>query len=161
MSPGYGRLLPDYPDWPEWQRAVRGRTAVKRLDAADQIVPDTSVLIAHLRGDEAATRYLLDIQTGERSLQASLASSRDQGGMRSGERRSAASLFSILTLLPVTDIVVRRAGEFLRTAPMLYRHQGIDLVDYAVAATVHLHRATLATLTVQHFPMFKGLQPPF
>lgn len=28
-------VLSDYPDWPEWQRAVRGRTAAKRLDATD------------------------------------------------------------------------------------------------------------------------------
>jgi hypothetical protein len=28
-------ILSDYPDWPEWQRAVRGRTAGQRLDAAD------------------------------------------------------------------------------------------------------------------------------
>lgn len=28
-------ILSDYPDWPEWQRAVRGRTAAQRLDAAD------------------------------------------------------------------------------------------------------------------------------
>jgi predicted nucleic acid-binding protein len=70
-----------------------------------------------------------------------------------------ASLFSILTLMPVTDSVARRAGEFLRT----YRrsHEGIDLVDYAVAATVDLNGATLATLNVRHFPMFKDLRPPF
>lgn len=122
------------------------------------IVLDTSVLIAHLRGDEAATRYLLDIPTGQRAASV-LARIEIEGGMLSGERRSVAGLFSILTLLPVTDAVAHRAGELLRA----YRrsHQGVDLVDYAVAATVELHGATLATLNVRHFPMFEGLLPPF
>jgi predicted nucleic acid-binding protein len=118
------------------------------------IVLDASVLVAHLRGDEAATRYLLGIPTDQR-----FASIEIEGGMLSGERRSVASLFAIMRLLPVTDDVARRAGELLRT----YRrsHQGIDLVDYAVAATVELHGATLATLSTKHFPMFEGLRPPY
>jgi predicted nucleic acid-binding protein len=122
------------------------------------IVLDTSVLIAHLRGDEAATRYLLSVPTDERTASV-LARIEIEGGMRGGERRSVASLFAILRLLPVTDAVARRAAELLRT----YRrsHQGIDLVDYAVAATVELHGATLATLNVKHFPMFDRLEPPY
>jgi predicted nucleic acid-binding protein len=122
------------------------------------IVLDTSVLIAHLRGDQAATRYLLEIPAADRAASV-LARIEVEGGMRSGERRSVGSLFSILRLLPVTDAVARRAGELLRG----YRrsHQDIDLVDYAVAATVELHGATLATLNVKHFPMIKGLRPPF
>lgn len=122
------------------------------------IVLDTSVLIAHLRGDESATRYLLGIPTDQRAASV-LARIEIEGGMRSGERRSVASLFAILRLLPVDDAVARRAGELLRT----YRrsHQGIDLVDCAVAATVELHGASLATLNVRHFPMFEGLEPPY
>jgi len=122
------------------------------------IVLDTSVLIAHLRGDEAATRYLLGIPTDQRAASV-LARIEIEGGMRSGERRSVASVFAILRLLPVSDAVARRAGELLRT----YRrsHQGIDLVDYAVAATVELHGAQLATLNTKRFPMFEGLRPPY
>lgn len=122
------------------------------------IVLDTSVLIAHLRGDEAATRYLLGIPAADRAASV-LARIEIEGGMRSGERGAVGSLFSVLRLLPVTDAVARRAGELLRG----YRrsHQGIDLVDYAVAATVEMHGATLATLNVKHFPMIEGLRPPF
>ncbi len=61
--------------------------------------------------------------------------------------------------MPVTDPIARRAGELLRQHRR--SHVGIDLVDYAVAATVEVHGASLATLNVQHFPMFKGLRPPF
>lgn len=122
------------------------------------IVLDTSVLIEHLRGEDAATRFLLGIPAADRAASV-LARIEIEGGMRSGERRSVGSLFGILRLLPVTDAVARRAGELLRT----YRrsHHGIDLVDYVVAATVELHGATLATLNVRHFPMIEGLKPPY
>jgi predicted nucleic acid-binding protein len=70
-----------------------------------------------------------------------------------------ASLFGILRLLEVTDPIARRAGELLRA----YRrsHPGIDLVDYAVAATAEVHGARLVTLNVKHFPMVAGLKAPY
>jgi hypothetical protein len=122
------------------------------------ILFDSSVLIAHLRGDERATRLLLDTATADRAASV-LARIEIEGGMRSDERRSVASLFGILRLLDVSDAVARRAGEMLRT----YRrsHPGIDLVDYAVAATAEIHAAQLATLNVKHFPMVEGLAPPY
>ncbi len=122
------------------------------------IVLDTSVLIAHLRGDDRATQLLLGIPTADRAASV-MARIEIEGGMRSDERRSVSSLFGVVRLLPVTDPIARRAGELLRT----YRrsHTGIDLVDYAVAATAELHGATLATLNLKHFPMFPGLQAPY
>jgi predicted nucleic acid-binding protein len=131
----------------------------ERAPGRDRVILlDTSVLIAHLRGDERATRLLLDIPTADR-VASVLARIEVEGGMRSDERRPVASLFGVLRLLPVTDQVARRAGEFLRA----YRrsHSGIDLVDYAVAATAELHGARLATLNVKHFPMFPDLAPPY
>jgi len=64
----------------------------------------------------------------------------------------------VARLLPVTDTIARRAGEHLRR---FRRPQGIDLVDYVVAATTELNEAELATLNVRHFPMFKELRPPW
>jgi len=122
------------------------------------ILIDTSVLIAHLRGDDRATRLLLDIPATDR-VASVLARVEVEGGMRSDERRPVASLFGVIRLLPVTDQIARRAGEFLRS----YRrsHSGIDLVDYVVAATAELHGAQLATLNIKHFPMFPDLAPPY
>lgn len=119
---------------------------------------DTSVLIAHLRGDARATELLAGVPNEER-LASVLARVEIEGGMRSGERSPVASLFSVIRLLPVTDAIARRAAEHLRR----YRrsHSGIDLVDYVVAATAELHDAGLATLNVRHFPMFKALRAPW
>lgn len=119
---------------------------------------DTSVLIAHLRGDERATARLMEVSTSER-LASVLARVEIEGGMRSAERAQVASLFGVMRLLPVTDAIASRAAEHLRR--FRRSHSGIDLVDYVVAATAELHDAELATLNVRHFPMFKGLPPPW
>lgn len=119
---------------------------------------DTSVLIAHLRGDERATGLLMGMPTSDR-VASVLARIEIEGGMRSDERRSVASLFGVMQLLPVTDQIARRAGELLRAYGQT--HPGIDLVDYAVAATAELHGARLATLNVRHFPMIEGLRAPY
>ena len=60
---------------------------------------DTSVLVAHLRGDDRATRLLLDTPTTER-LASVLARIELEGGMRTSERRPVSALFGILRLIP-------------------------------------------------------------
>jgi hypothetical protein len=118
----------------------------------------TSVLIAHLRGEPRATELLLSTTSSER-MASVLARIEIEGGMRSEERDKVAALFTVLRMMPVTDAIARRAAEYLRR----YRrsHTGIDLVDYAVAATADLHGVQLATLNVKHFPMFPDLRPPW
>lgn len=119
---------------------------------------DTSVLIAHLRGEARATELLLSVPTIDR-LASVLARVEIEGGMRSGERVSVAGLLDGLRHVPVTDAIARRAGEHLRR----YRrsHSGIDLVDYLVAATAEAHDVPLLTLNVRHFPMFADIKPAF
>jgi hypothetical protein len=119
---------------------------------------DSSVLIAHLRGEPRATSLLQSVSNEER-LASVLARVEIEGGMRSGERAQVASLLGVIRLLPVTDAIARRAAEHLRR--FRRSHSGIDLVDYVVAATAELHDATLATLNVRHFPMLRGLRPPW
>lgn len=119
---------------------------------------DTSVLVEHLRGEARATTLLQSVPTGER-LASVLTRIELEGGMRSGERQQVASLFGVLTLLPVTDAVARLAGAHLRR--FRRSHPGIDLVDYAVGATAELNEAALATLNIRHFPMFEGLRAPW
>jgi predicted nucleic acid-binding protein len=119
---------------------------------------DSSILIAHLRGEAAATRLLLDTAGGDR-LASVLSRTEIEGGMRSPERADVARLFAVMHLVPVSDAVAARAGEHLRR----YRrsHQGIDLVDFVIAASAEVHEAQLVTLNTKHFPMFKGLRRPW
>jgi predicted nucleic acid-binding protein len=119
---------------------------------------DSTILIAHLRGDDRATELLLDA-ADEGALASVISRSEIEGGMRSGERRDVSRLFDGLVLMPVTDAVARRAGRQLRR--FRSSHSGIDLADYLIAATAEEEGASLVTLNVKHFPMFSGLRPPW
>lgn len=119
---------------------------------------DSTVLIAHLRGDERATALLIARPREER-LVSVVSRVEIEGGMRSAERADVARVFGVVTMVPVSDAIAQRAGAHLRA----YRrsHQRIDLADYLIAATVDAHDAALATLNVKHFPMIEGLRPAF
>ena len=119
---------------------------------------DSTILIAHLRGIEPATRLLVDAVDGG-ALASVISRTEIEGGMRSGERSDVARLFDGLDLVPVTDAVARRAGAHLRAHRR--SHPGIDVADYLIAASAEEAAATLVTLNVKHFPMFKGMQPPW
>jgi len=125
------------------------------------ILVDTDVLIAHLRGVEAARRWLLSArsESGGRLAASVVTAAEILGGMRSPERAAVARLLATLRLHPVNEVVARRAGELMRE----YRrsHSSIGLGDYLIAATAEVQGFDLATLNVKHFPMFDGLRPPF
>jgi predicted nucleic acid-binding protein len=120
---------------------------------------DSSVLIAHLEGVPEATKLLLDAVGADEATASVLSRTEIEGGMRSAERRPVTRLMGALDLVPVTDAIAARAGEHLRN----YRrsHQGIDVVDYVIAATAEALGAELLTLNVKHFPMVKGLRAAF
>lgn len=119
---------------------------------------DTSVLIAHLRGDRRATDLLLSVPSKDQ-LASVPTRVEIEGGMRGSEGASVAGLLGALKLVPASDAIARCAGERLRT----YRrsHRGIDLVDDVIAATAEAHDAPLATLNVGLFPILAGLQRAF
>jgi len=123
------------------------------------ILIDTDVLIAHLRGHERAREWLRAVRVRGPLMVSAVTLTELTGGMRSEERRDVWALVGALHVEPVTEVVARRAGEFMRT----YRrsHSGIGIADYLIAATADVRGAELATLNVRHFPMFAGLRPPF
>ncbi|MGQ0773422.1 MAG: type II toxin-antitoxin system VapC family toxin [Pseudonocardiales bacterium] len=124
------------------------------------ILIDTDVLIANLRGVEAARDWLRDARARTGRLAVSVVTNAEIiAGMRSPERREVIRLLNSLRPLPATDMIAHRAGELRRQ----YRrsHTGIGLVDYLIAATAQVHGLELATLNTKHFPMFDDLKRPF
>lgn len=123
------------------------------------ILVDSDVLVSHLRGVDAARDWLRRTRAATRPLAVSVVSIAEvSGGMRSG-RSAVWRLLGSLRPVEVNEVIARRAGEFMRR----YRrsHGSIGLGDYLIAATVEARGLELATLNVRHFPMFKGLRPPF
>lgn len=119
---------------------------------------DSTILVAHLRGDSRASDLLLAaVEDG--ALASVVSRVEIEGGMRSGERRDVSRLFSALHVLPVTDSVARRAGWHLRQHRR--SHPGIEVADYLIAATAEEAEARLVTLNVKHFPMVPDLRAPW
>ena len=124
------------------------------------ILVDTSVLIDHLRGDKAAHGALAAaVDAGDRLVYSVVTKVEILAGMRAGEEMATRRLLDALDRLDVDDPIAERAG-FLASR-YLRSHPGVDPIDFIIAATAELHRATLWTRNLKHFPMFEELRPPY
>lgn len=126
---------------------------------APMILVDTDVLIAHLRGVDAARDWLHAAHRDNTVVTSVVTVTELTGGMRSAERATVWRLIDALNPVPITEVIAQRAGQLMRE----YRrsHSGIGLGDYLIAATAQALSAELATLNVKHFPMFAALERPF
>ncbi len=124
------------------------------------ILVDSDVLIAHLRGVEAARTWLHDARERTGPLGTSIVSIAEiTGGMRSAERREVWQLLASFDAHEVDEVVARQAGAFARRHRR--SHPGIGVADYLIAGTADVHGLELATLNVRHYPMFESLVAPF
>lgn len=122
-----------------------------------RVVIDTGVLIDHLRSSPGATEYMARLD--ERPVCSEVSRIEIIQGLRSAERDAAERLFSLITWLPLSEQIARRAGELGRR--WRAGHPGIGVADLAIAATAEELGAPLATCNVEHFPMFGDLQAPY
>lgn len=124
------------------------------------IVLDTSVLVDHLRGRAEASEAIEAASGGGETLVASVLTKVELlAGTRSRERRAVRVLFDRLPWVAVSDDIAERAGALARR----YRrsHQGVDVVDFVIAATVEALGGVLWTRNLRHFPMLAALQAPY
>lgn len=122
-----------------------------------ELILDTTVLIDHLKGRGPARTWMLGLT--EPPLASEVNRAEVIRGLRSSERGAAEQLFTRIVWIPVTEPISRLAGELGRQ----YRrsHAAIGVADLVVAATASHLGATVATHNLRHFPMFKGLRPPY
>ena len=124
------------------------------------IVVDTSVLIDHLRGVEAAREALRGATAaGERLVASVLTRVEVLAGMRGPEERATRRLLDSLDWIEVDAELAERAGMLANR--YLPSHAGVDPVDYVIAATAEHLDARLWTRNVRHFPMFPELESPY
>lgn len=113
---------------------------------------DTTVLIAHLRGDVAVTSLLLDLLSDRHSLGTSCVNIAEvERGIRPKERKAADALLTRLRLLETTREAATRAGRY--QAEFERRGVTIHTADALVAGTARAHGAILLTDNVRDFPM--------
>lgn len=121
---------------------------------------DTTVVVDHLRGDEAAVDLLRGLVEQDDVLAASeIVRFELAAGVRDDELPALEQFFSAVSWVAIGEEVARAAGALARK----YRraHSGIDDADYLIAATSLLLEAELLTTNVRHFPMLPGLRPPY
>jgi hypothetical protein len=124
------------------------------------ILVDSDVLVAHLRGLPVARDWLVQVRQEAGPLAISVVSVAElTGGMRANEKREVWRLVDSFQIEDVSEVVARRAGEFMRR----YRrsHAAIGLGDYMIAGTADTRGLELATLNIRHFPMLGRLTAPF
>lgn len=113
---------------------------------------DTTVLIAHLRGDDAVAGGLLPLLRQGHSLCISCVNIAEiERGVRPAERRAAETLLDRMDFLPTTKEAAERAGRY--QADSARRGKTLHLGDALVAGTARAYGAVLVTDNVADFPM--------
>ncbi len=121
---------------------------------------DTTIAVDHLRGTPAATDLLTGlISEGETLVASEITRFELLAGVRKAELGALETFFSSLAWAPIDEEVTRVAGTLARG--LRRSHSGIDDADYLIAATAVVLDADLLTTNVRHFPMIRGLRPPY
>ncbi|MCK4761585.1 MAG: type II toxin-antitoxin system VapC family toxin [Candidatus Aminicenantes bacterium] len=123
----------------------------------NKFLVDTDVLVDFLRGEEKAVDFVK--RDSKKILISAITAAELYAAVReNGERRELDEFVEIFAVLPVTPGIAVKGGLFKRDFFKSFR---IGLADAIIAATAEIHEADLKTLNSKHFPMFKGLKPPY
>ncbi len=113
---------------------------------------DTTVLVAHLRGDEEVAGFILDlISRGHLVCVSCVTVAEIERGIRPKERKATATLLDRLAFVATTKEAAVRAGRY--QAEFEKRGWTIHLADALIAGTARAHGAVLVTESIADFPM--------
>ena len=121
------------------------------------ILLDTCILIDVLRGCENAVAFVTGLDA-KPCISAVTATELVAGCRNVRERRQIDRLVENYVFHDIDREIACLAGEFIRGYGPSH---GTDPIDALIAATANVRRASLATLNLKHFPMFKGLTRPY
>jgi predicted nucleic acid-binding protein len=118
---------------------------------------DTDVMVDFLRGNPKAVALVKTHST--RIILSAIVVAELYAGVRGDkELQTLDSLISLFRIIPVSPELARQGGLFKNEYT---KSNGIGLADAIIAASAKAEQAELATLNVKHYPMFKGLKPPY
>lgn len=120
-------------------------------------VLDTTVIIDAMREHGPAVEFLTTLERVPVCSETTRVEVME--GLRSAERSTAERWFQTVRWIVVDEAIARRAGELGRR--WRRSHPGIGTVDLVVAASAQHLDLNVATTNVRHFPMFRGLRPPY
>jgi len=123
----------------------------------NKFLVDTDVLVDYLRGYNKAVEYVK--KYSKKITLSAISVAELYAGVRDNEERKELDNFvGLFSILPVTREIAKMAGLYKRD---FFKSHNIGLADAIVAASAQTHKAEIKTLNIKHFPMLKGLKPPY
>jgi len=121
------------------------------------ILIDTDVMVDFLRGYGNAVSLVKGCAGG--IVMSSIVVAELYAGVK-GERELAIldDFIAFCHIAPVTQKIARLGGLYKRDYA---KSHGVGLADAIIAATAELEELDLKTLNIRHYPMLKGLKPPY
>ena len=121
------------------------------------VLIDTDVMVDFLRGNpKAVTKATAH---SARIILSSIVVAELYAGVRGdGELQTLDALMSLFRIVPVSPELAREGGLFKNEYA---KSHGVGLADAIIAASAKAEHAELKTLNTRHYPMFKGLRPPY
>lgn len=121
------------------------------------ILIDTDIVIDLLRGDKQALSHF-KIESESICFSVVTVAEIYAGIKGKKEVVEVERLFSIFPVIAATNEIAREAGKLVKQ----YRpSHSVEIPDALIAATCLVSDSELHTLNVKHYPMLKGLKPPY
>ena len=121
------------------------------------IIVDTDITIDFLRGQKNAIT-LFKSKYESISFSAITVAEIYSGIRTKNEETEIERLFSIFPVIPTSSDIARLAGKMVKQYRLSHN---VEIPDALIASTCILSDADLYTLNIKHYPMFKGLKPPY
>ena len=121
------------------------------------ILLDTDVMVDFLRGYPQAIDFI-KTHAATIVLSAIVVAELYAGVKGDQELAILDDFIAFCDIVPVTREIARAGGIHKRD---YIKSHGVGLADAIIAATAQIEEVDLKTLNVKHYPMFKGLRPPY
>ena len=122
-----------------------------------KLLIDTDIIIDFLRGFDKAVRYIKS-HSEEIVLSVITVAELYAGVKGNDEHEELDDFIALFPILQITTEVARIGGLYKRE---YFKSHGVGLADGLIAASAEIHDAVLKTLNIKHYPMIKGLEPPY
>lgn len=121
-----------------------------------KILIDTDLIVDFLRGYNKAVAYLKSFSP--EIVLSPIVIAELFAGVRENEGKKLEEFISLFPIIPITLEIAKVGGLFKRD---YYSSHGVGLADALLAATAVIHNLEFKTMNTRHYPMFKGLKPPY
>jgi len=122
-----------------------------------KLLIDTDIIIDFLRGFDIAVRYIKS-HSEEIVLSVITVAELYAGVKSNDERKELDDFIDLFPILQITTEVATIGGLY---KGKYVKSHGVGLADGLIAASAEIHDAVLKTLNIKHYPMIKGLKPPY